>query len=349
MSFQPKLTLGCLIAVVFAMSACGSDHTSAAVSSVPATASTATSVLASAGAADSLMGLAAFSADSLTLSRLDGSDRHVVNGGLPGSQVHPDWSPDGNQLVFIQEDSDQAAADGHTSEAIWIMNADGSNPHVVVPADNTCCGQDHPYWSPDGKMIAFTHYAGPTTSQIVLVGVDGTNRRVLTETTAPLFLDQAHWSPDGSTLAVEVDQQTADGSDVAGSAIGIIPLATGQLKVLTAFDQFYSYPDWRGDGNALVFDSNGLSLWENLPIGKATNLFTINVDGTDLTQLTHNPVDGRRATQADWLADGTIAYVEAEATRSNNRYLRFVTANGDALRPPATPIFATHPRIHLDN
>ena len=287
-------------------------------------------------------GWAAFSADGLTVSRLDGSQRHVVNGGLPGEQVHPDWSPDGTKLVFVERNPD---------EALWIMNADGSDPHQIVPSDSAS-GLDKPYWSPDGTTIAFSHYVGQEaeeTHQLELVNVDGSNRHVLASPKAPLFLDQAHWSPDGSSIAVEVARVPLGTTDVDGSAIGIVTVATGQLRMVTGYDQFFSYPDWRHDGKALVFDTNGMSLYEDLPAGKATNLYTINIDGTGLTQLTHNPADGHRASEADWLADGTVAYIEAERTRSPNRFLNFITATGTPLADPATPISATHPRIHLDN
>ncbi|MEP7114159.1 MAG: hypothetical protein ABI862_12910 [Ilumatobacteraceae bacterium] len=283
-------------------------------------------------------GWAAFSADGLTISRLDGSRRHVVNGGLPGEQVHPDWSPDGSKLVFAERNPD---------EALWIMNADGTDPHQIVPSDSAS-GLEKPYWSPDGKTIAFSLYLGPE-AQVELVNVDGSNLRVLASTKAPIFLDQAHWSPDGSSIAVEICRVPLGTNEADGCAIGIVTVATGQLRVLTEYDQFFSYPDWRHDGKALVFDTNGMSLYEDLPAGKASNLYSINIDGTGLAQLTHNPANGHRAVEADWLADGTIAYIEAERNRSIHRFLHFITATGTPLPDPTTPIFATHPRIHLDN
>lgn len=44
------------------------------------------------------------------------------------------WGPDGKQIIF------QSKRDGHGCDKIYIMNADGSNQHIV---------------SPDGKFMAF--------------------------------------------------------------------------------------------------------------------------------------------------------------------------------------------------
>jgi Tol biopolymer transport system component len=324
-------------AISLTLVGCGSNASNAVVETSTAAALSTTTSAASA----TLSGWAAFSADGLTISRLDGTGRHVINTGQPGEQGPPDWSPDGSKIVYTE----------HPDEALWVMNADGSNARELVPFVAGCCGVDHAYWSRDGTTIAFTHWVGetePSAAQLELIDADGSHRRVLATTKAPFLLDQAHWSPDGTMIAVEVNT-IAPGGDIQGSAIGIVSVASGALTMVTKDDQFFSYPDWSPDGKRLVFDSNGLSLYEDLPSGRATNLFTINIDGTDLTQVTHLPIDGHRATQADWLANGTIAYVEAEAAHTKNRFLRFISSTGDQLPDPATPIFATHPRIHLDN
>ncbi|WP_433262970.1 VWA domain-containing protein [Actinosynnema sp. CS-041913] len=56
---------------------------------------------------------------------------------------HPDWSPDGNRLVFQHED------------ALCVANAAGGNATVLVPEGD---GAEEPAWSPDGALIVFSRY-----------------------------------------------------------------------------------------------------------------------------------------------------------------------------------------------
>ena len=58
---------------------------------------------------------------------------------------HPDFSPDGTQIVFSSWRDDD-------NEEIYIMNADGSNQRRIT---NHPAPDNDPDWSPDGRFIAF--------------------------------------------------------------------------------------------------------------------------------------------------------------------------------------------------
>ena len=57
----------------------------------------------------------------------------------------PKWSPDGKRILYRICMDDNRVAD------IWVINADGSNPHVLVSQINA----EHFDWSPDGEWIVY--------------------------------------------------------------------------------------------------------------------------------------------------------------------------------------------------
>ena len=60
----------------------------------------------------------------LSLIRPDGSGNHVIL-GPPGDQVHPDWSPDGSQIAYVQRA-------GTGAQQILITDPQGTKPQPLV-------------------------------------------------------------------------------------------------------------------------------------------------------------------------------------------------------------------------
>jgi len=76
------------------------------------------------------------------------------------------------------------------ASAIWIMNADGSNPVRITQK-----GGASPAWSPDGKWIAFER-----DEQIWLVSPDG-QKEVHLKTDFPVGCPS--WSPDSRKIVFD--------------------------------------------------------------------------------------------------------------------------------------------------
>ena len=75
---------------------------------------------------------------------VSGGDATVLtqNSGV-ALNFHPRISPDGKTIAFI--------TDRRGQYNLWVMNADGSNPHAVFSDLNTTAVE--PAWTPDGNYI----------------------------------------------------------------------------------------------------------------------------------------------------------------------------------------------------
>lgn len=87
--------------------------------------------------------------------------------------LHPDWSPNGNQIVFAQ-----SVIPGN-KRVIYRVNADMTRLQKLVDYGNDI-GADGPVWSPDGTRIAFdkTNYNGGVNPSVWMLTRDGTRTRL---------------------------------------------------------------------------------------------------------------------------------------------------------------------------
>lgn len=175
------------------------------------------------------------------------------------------WSPDGKKIVYTRQ-----AAVGSGLLQIWIMRADGSQK-ILLSEPNVSSTQ--PQWSPDGRTIAFVRRESGGKDQIWSMNADGTNKTRLTMSeTKNDYLPR--WSPDGSRIAFGRCDDTYLLCDLA------VVRTTGGLPEtsILAITDTSAGAVWTPDGVQIIFAVKTGDI--------GTNIFSINSDGTNMTQLT---------------------------------------------------------------
>lgn len=116
--------------------------------------------------------------------RDDGSDKQQLTFDTEAFDTEPDWSPDGNNIVFIRS----TAA---IFSDLYLVSSTGGMGRALMSANPLAFGQFSPKWSPDGRLIAFTSdHDGADYLQVWTVWADGT--RVVKRT----FENEEHTDPN---------------------------------------------------------------------------------------------------------------------------------------------------------
>jgi Tol biopolymer transport system component len=238
----------------------------------------------------------------------------------PGRDIEPDWSPDGQTIVFSSnrdaEDDSQLYlmdADGGNQRRLmefiaadqvggrwspdgaWIAfftNVDGTLDIYKVRSDGTeltrltadASNNFMPDWSPDGQRIVFVSERDRN-REIYVMNVDGSNPVRLTDNLAD---DQRpRWSPDGASILFQSDRDGQNSLYVvdapAADAAGPIDQTARLLTFPAVLDES---PNWALDGTAIVFSSNRDS--ENLSLPN-WEIYLLSADGAEITRLTNSP------------------------------------------------------------
>jgi TolB protein len=190
-------------------------------------------------------------------------------------------SPDGSLLLC-----ETFSGDGSQNGIHVIRSSDGGGLQQVTSNPG---GDDVPgSWSPEGKRIVFHRFGSTGDEGVFVVNVNGSGlRRILTpsSTFGCCALD---WSPQGNDIVfsrhVSADVHSsiwvvhADGSGL--HEVDVQPSsACGGANDDPAADGCFD-PSWSPDGTKIVFAKG-----KNGDVD--ANIYTVNVDGTGLMQVTH--------------------------------------------------------------
>jgi eukaryotic-like serine/threonine-protein kinase len=124
--------------------------------------------------------------------KLDGTGRRQIT-DIPEGACQPDWSPDGERLVFVSPCD--SINDYYPGSAMYIVNVDGQG---LLPLPTMPGGDYDPKWSPDGTRLAFTSLRNSGRPQLYIMNLDDYAVAPISEKFLTDF--QPSWSPDGEQI-----------------------------------------------------------------------------------------------------------------------------------------------------
>jgi Tol biopolymer transport system component len=197
----------------------------------------------------------------IKIMKTDGTSQTSV--GAPDNFTYLRLSPDGTKIVFSYLDSSNV-------DQIGLINADGSaRTNLTLPPSQNYA--HYPQFTPDGTKIIYQSLNGYL--DIFTVNLDGSNPTNLTNGGGNHFWPTV--SPDGKLIALTVDIPAA-------YSLATMNIDGSGLKVIQSGPDA-RYPAFSSDGTKIFFNNTTTSSGEFI--------YSVNVDGTNLKQLTQSNYD----------------------------------------------------------
>ena len=264
--------------------------------------------------------------------RVDGTEETQLTSGYY-CDSKPQFSPNGKQIVFQRNTLAEGASKVGEKSSIWVMNADGSNQkQIVAPMEEDKGGAQWPFWSPDGKWIAYM-YGERRQKGLWVIKADGTGpQEVIPADFGEVPGIAMDWKPKGSKkqILVSVRTESREAPSKRGRHIALVEFDPKGKKPTTqtwltdsssdTADQTYS--KWSPNGKSIVYsdDSNNRA-----------DIWLMNSDGTNKVRLTDSASNNDACyNHPNWSPNGKyLAYQTSEGTSSRSkRKIYIMTADG---------------------
>lgn len=195
---------------------------------------------------------------SVWISDLDGNNQRF----LLDFAASPSWSPDGRNIAFYGEegiDTQEAVSIG--ANGLWRMGPGGENPIRLIPE-----GTGHTVsWAANGDLIAFDAARGGPDRRIYFADPDGNPQPF------EILGEQPSFAPDSIQVVAKVCRPEC--------GLWITNYDDSNPRQLT-MEGSDGLPAWSPDGTKIAFSRN---------VDGNVDIYTINIDGSDLQRLTTAP------------------------------------------------------------
>lgn len=258
-------------------------------------------------------------ANQLWLMNETGKDVFRLTNMIDGA-CQPNWSPDGTQIAFVSPCNN--AVDEYPDGILYVYSFEEKNiiPLLELEEQNKEIGNFDPEWSPDGSKLAFSSLRDGV-SAINIYDFSTKEMQVLTEPDIKAL--HPSWHPDGTSIIFVVSDfySTLWKIDIDGTNLVEVSSSGNVSNFHPVWDQEGKYILFSQRGGAQVpwlvklyaanFGSkledriatdgvsgtfpvsspvfiagNEVILFESWPDGKNHDIYTMLVDGSDLSRLT---------------------------------------------------------------
>ena len=191
----------------------------------------------------------------------------------------PQWSPDGTMIIC---ESGRGISD--------IYKVDVKTGQIVNLTNTPKEDDGKPYWSPDGKRIAFHSWRRNEKDDLIrdifVMDADGKSRTNLTD--HPAQDGEPRWSPDGKTIVFE----SYDRSDPPGFNLYLMDSDGSNIRQLTFGPHWEDAPAWSPDGQWVLFSSGKVGTdWDSF-FNAQRDIYRIHVETKKIVQVTHGDPGG---------------------------------------------------------
>ena len=190
----------------------------------------------------------------LWLMSVDGTNKHKIT-DLSDGACQPDWSPDGNKIVFISPCS--VKKDTYDGARLFILDTSQSN--LIYPVDIPIdpAGDFDPVWSADGQRIAFSSFRPGnhpiSKERMIHLYIYDLSDNTLIEITDTRWRDRhPAWSSDSSQIAFS--------RKIANNEIWILDVNSSETYQFASKGNVnLLYPDWGPNDDYLFFTNQNIS------------------------------------------------------------------------------------------
>jgi len=222
--------------------------------------------------------------------------------GGPDVDLSGGVSPDGRQLTFVDWSTGNLAVRELATGEVRLLTDDAAwEPYETAEGSSV---------SPDGRWVAYRWYRAAAPSELRIVGMDGSGRRVLYRNAGSYF-SSGVWSPDGEQVVTV--QSYNDGPTEMLS----ISVADGSVRTLRSFES-----SWPGglslspDGRFIVYH------YETKGDSPERDIFVLAVDsGREMPLVQHDADDF----VLGWAPDGEHILFASDRTGTVGAWLLPIT------------------------